>query len=90
MNTNTHNKQGTSDVQNSPKVWVRNDLGLFWKPSFKNIRKGDRVYFRLPDGRVTWSKPNSLLIFDDHVVVMRGHCGTVVDAGNFVRVGGEK
>lgn len=56
--------------------------------TFKNIHRGQRVYFRLPDGTETWSFPNPLLIFDTHVVVKRGMFGTVVDERNFIRVGG--
>jgi hypothetical protein len=62
--------------------------------SFKNIKGGDRVYYRERDGflgelKVKSGVANALLLFADHVVVnIGGKYGTpkVVDAFNFERV----
>lgn len=54
------------------------------KDSFHDINPGDRVTFRLRDGRIAAANVNPLLIFDTHVVVNRGTCGTVVDPVNYI------
>lgn len=56
---------------------------------FRGIRPGAVVTWRYtPRGLPAVerrAKVNALLIFDTHVVVSRGACGVVVNAGNYVR-----
>lgn len=63
--------------------------------TFKGIKAGDRVAFWVKIGLPLGGKPemrrcngkvNPLLIFEDHVVVNHGSCGTVVDESNLIVV----
>lgn len=64
--------------------------------TFKGIIAGDRVKFRVCNGRsikngkvvqdyaVRTAKVNPLLLFEDHVVVYHGTFGQVVDSDNYL------
>lgn len=66
------------------------------KSTFKGIKAGDRVRFRLYSGsKLLWGKSvpeykvrtatvNSLLLFEHHVVVNLGPFGQVVNAENYL------
>ncbi len=58
-----------------PSAWTAPDGSV--------VRSGDVVRFRSRNMTRTASVVGPL-IFDDHVVVRFGACGTVVDASNFV------
>lgn len=52
-------------------------------PSFMGIKAGATVRFTLRD-REYKAKVNPLLIFENHVMVNYGLCGTYVDSNNYV------
>ncbi len=55
--------------------------------TFKGIRAGDRVTFRLPLGRLAEGRAQAFLIFGSHVVVDAGGAHgrpVVVDERNYV------
>ena len=50
------------------------------------VRAGDRVTIRRPDGRIAAGNVNPLLIFPTHCVLNLGNNGTIADASNIVGV----
>lgn len=55
--------------------------------TFKGIQAGDTVWYKDRHGKVQKAKVNRLLIFENHVMVNAGTCGTLVDESNYVRHG---
>ena len=72
----------------------------FFRPAYRNIKRGDRIRFKTQEGlqldrktgrlmpviKTVTAKVNPLLIFETHVVCNYGHFGTVVNDSNFVRI----